>query len=342
MHGLVAAGGVAQLEVNGFCHAIVDAGISLESIDQFHAQVSWPCASRHNLPPQFFQTCAAEEPSGHIKAFAAETLSAVTVLAAFAVMVLQPAGSLPVHCTSMLLLATILDCFGFEAVALAHLDFLGDNVQRHHLLVVEVYGHIIAKFKMHQIYHCLHNFRKQRKLMSCFPMERKHKTAKALATHTKGTNWQNQVLKRSILDTFNAFDAGLVKEDLRAARHAPHLRPYLQFHCPDVLDDVEVAKQMRSGIGFVTAGTLVMLLVNGDNRLGVTKMFIGGTSLSLGEKQFCVVYERLVKTSPTTWAPSAEMHCCLSSSLVCTLPFFQLRCGGLRPLLPRLPSLNVV
>ena len=242
----------------------------------------------------------------------------------------------------MLLLATILDCFVFEAVALAHLDFLDDSVQRHHLLVVEVYGHIIAKFKMHQIYHCLQNFRKWRKLMSCFPMERKHKTAKALAIHTKGTNWQNQVLKRSILDTFNAFDAGLVKEDLRAARPAPHLRPYLQFHCPDVLDDVEVAKQMRTGIGFVAAGTLVMLLVNGDNRLGVTKMFIGGTSLSLGEKQFCVVYERLVKTSPTTWAPSAEMHCCLSNSLVCTLPFFQLRCGGLRPLLPRLPSLNVV
>ena len=276
MHGLVASGGVAQLEVNGFCHAIVHAGISLESIDQIHAQVSWPCASRRDLPPKFFQKRVAEEPSGHIKAFAAETLSAVTVLAAFAVMVLQPAGSLPVHCTSMLLLATILDCFVFEAVALAHLDSLDDNVQRHHLLVVEVYGHIIVKFKMHQTYHCLQNFRKQLKLMSCFPMERTHKTAKALAIHTKGANWQNQVLKRSILDTFNAFDAGLVKEDLRAALPAPHLQPYLQFHCPDVLDGVEVAKQMRNGIGFVTAGTLVMLLVNGDNRLGVTKMFIGG------------------------------------------------------------------
>ena len=188
MHGLVASGGVAQLEVNGFCHAIVHAGISLESIDQFHAQVLWPCASRRDLSPQFFQKRVAEEPSGHIKAFAAETLSAVTVLAAFAVMVLQPAGSLPVHCTSMLLLATILDCFGFEAVALAHLDFLDDNVQRHHLLVVEVYGHIIAKFKMHQIYHCLQNFRKQRKLMSCCPMERKHKTAKGVGQPHQGHN----------------------------------------------------------------------------------------------------------------------------------------------------------
>ena len=36
MRGLVASGGVAQLEVNGFCHAIVHAGTSLESIDQFH------------------------------------------------------------------------------------------------------------------------------------------------------------------------------------------------------------------------------------------------------------------------------------------------------------------
>ena len=74
MHVLVASGGVAQYEVNGFLAAIQDIGIKLEQIDSFSSAVVMP-KSRGQLPKRFFEEGYNPEDKSHIKCFACELLT---------------------------------------------------------------------------------------------------------------------------------------------------------------------------------------------------------------------------------------------------------------------------
>jgi len=80
MHGLCASGGVGQYTLNGFVHAVKEAGIPTEDLDAFQSKIKWPSHSRH-LSKDFFCKRPSDDPKGHIKAFAGETLQAVQCMA---------------------------------------------------------------------------------------------------------------------------------------------------------------------------------------------------------------------------------------------------------------------
>ena len=80
MHCLLASSGVSQYECKAFVLACIAEGITAEELDAFQAKVVWPKKSRQNLPPKFFRSRVVHKPDKHIRAFAGETLSAITVL----------------------------------------------------------------------------------------------------------------------------------------------------------------------------------------------------------------------------------------------------------------------
>ena len=118
MHTAVASGGVAQYEVNAFCLALLDEGLTLESLDEFQQSIHWPPKSNRGLKKDFFQQRIQKERTGHVKCFGGECISAVIALALFAERCLEPAGKLLQHARSMRLLNQIIDiCHsGDEAV----------------------------------------------------------------------------------------------------------------------------------------------------------------------------------------------------------------------------------
>lgn len=150
MHVLVASGGVAQYEVNGFLAAIQDIGIKLEQIDSFSSAVVMP-KSRGQLPKMFFEERYNPEDKSHIKCFACELLTSIPILVLFDNIVLQPPGKLLQHCDCLGYMADILGILTHhDAVELA--PKLQVITEAHNRLFVDLYSNC-TKPKYHWLYH---------------------------------------------------------------------------------------------------------------------------------------------------------------------------------------------
>ena len=82
-------GGIGQYELNGFVLALGDYDISAGDIDEWIFSVNAPRGMK-TLPRRFFATRIVPRRNAHIRAFAAETLSAITLLGFFVDVVVQP------------------------------------------------------------------------------------------------------------------------------------------------------------------------------------------------------------------------------------------------------------
>eukprot|EP00959_Pyramimonas_sp_CCMP1952_P412512 8644358-Pyramimonas_sp.AAC.1 len=82
MHIICASGGIGQFHINALAHVLVDCHITtLEKLDEFSQEVMSCNTSRHQkLPKTFFQDRVQDSRQGHLKAFAAETITAITVV----------------------------------------------------------------------------------------------------------------------------------------------------------------------------------------------------------------------------------------------------------------------
>ena len=97
MHNWCSSGGIGQYHLNGFVQEIsTSLNMKLEELDEFASKVRLPKSSPR-LPRHFFRDHIVSGPGRHIRAFAAEVLGAVHVLAMFVQLVLKPVGILQEH-----------------------------------------------------------------------------------------------------------------------------------------------------------------------------------------------------------------------------------------------------
>ena len=113
MHVLVAAGGVAQYELNELAKQLKGAGMAWSTIDTFGQVLRLP--KRHGkLPAHFWQDRVNMDDSTPIKCFASEALVAAPTLTLFVSAVVQPLGLLPDHCLCTQYLGDIMDAKSAE------------------------------------------------------------------------------------------------------------------------------------------------------------------------------------------------------------------------------------
>ena len=152
-HCLTASGGVAQYHVNEYVRIIQDHGLSLEQLDTFKNEITWPAGERkHALTKPFCQDRWNPRYGKHFKAFASEMLSCVTVLVAFTQQVLIPAGILGPHVECFLLLASIMDIYNMGDNAVNHVRELDSQSQTY----VEMFDALypwLAIPKLHMLLH---------------------------------------------------------------------------------------------------------------------------------------------------------------------------------------------
>eukprot|EP00959_Pyramimonas_sp_CCMP1952_P010723 224521-Pyramimonas_sp.AAC.1 len=75
MHALVASGGIAQFEVNDVLRQLASRGVPTNTIDDFHASITWPFRGG-NLPKGFFSNRLGSQ-NKPLRCFPSETLAAV-------------------------------------------------------------------------------------------------------------------------------------------------------------------------------------------------------------------------------------------------------------------------
>jgi len=199
MHCLLSSGGVAQYNVNYLCLELVNSGTSLENIDTFASEVSWP-SSRPRLQKTFFQERTVNG-DGHIRAFASEMLGVISVLGLFLDVVVKPVGVLKPHTDCFDVLRRIIAMLLLGDAVAAATDELQRLARMHHEAFDAVYPGCI-KPKMHYLKHAIECIGKHRVNLSCFGPERRHKDAKTIAAFSY-KNVGKAMLTRIMYDWVN-------------------------------------------------------------------------------------------------------------------------------------------
>jgi hypothetical protein len=176
MHGYVASGGIAQYELNQIVRVIVAENVALEEIDSWITQIQLP-RGMCKLKRCFFATRIVDRPDAHIKAFAAEVLTAVTLLGFFLDAIVAP--------MKLAILQPYIDCFVMlriiftilQRADIQDLELLKDATQTHHSLYMELYP-LCLKPKLHAVAHIYDFWKRWHRLLSCFAPERHHRCMK--------------------------------------------------------------------------------------------------------------------------------------------------------------------
>ena len=172
MHNLCASGGVVQYHINNFCIALVEAGMSLAHLDEFQQTVQLP-KSHTKLSKSFFRDRTSTNPAAHIKAFAGEVLSIMTILQLFVALVLNPIGAIRRHASLVVRGGEVLEILRIGDGAVRHVDRLRDLCLRYHTEFACLMPQCV-KPKMHYLHHTVEQLAGHRCNVSCFAPERKH------------------------------------------------------------------------------------------------------------------------------------------------------------------------
>ncbi len=196
MHSLWASGGVAQYELNQFIVAVVDVGVSWEQLQTWLDLFVFPPGRQHLKSFKLSDRVVAG-PDSHLRGFAGEVLSLVTVFAQFGLMCLQPRGLLLPNVRSLCLLARLRDYF--QAGEQSWLDpTQAREVNReHHQLFVQLYPSCV-KPKLHFIWHLFDSHLDFQVRLSSFATERKHKLGKGIGAFAF-RNLTKTILTRAML-----------------------------------------------------------------------------------------------------------------------------------------------
>jgi hypothetical protein len=126
-----------------------------------------------------------------LKTFAGEQLSMLPILVA----IMEDANieNLHEHTRCLKLMSDIVGicCLGPHA-CMPHLDLLQSTIVRHHQLFVKVYGGRGIKPKFHHTLHLVEDARDLGCMLSCFAMERKHRTIKT-ACHNAYRHFEHTI-----------------------------------------------------------------------------------------------------------------------------------------------------
>ena len=353
MHTLIASGGVAQHHISAFLMALIIAmRVTLEDVDRWCAQIRWPHDMQHLLSKSFFTsrvTLKISKKQASLRAFANETLSAITALLLFWEVELEPEGKLLRHGRCLRLLKWILDILfymGDEAVK--HAGALAKLMEEYGDLFLELYPIHFVKPKFHWMFHIPLALARFGLCLNCMAPERMHKAALALAGHVAASKEPDRYLlerqSEALLEDMKSPDMFNETFLLPHWEPAPELHSALvhldpdgqgQTFDPTHSSNILVSKALRTRCGTVKQGALVLL--HGS---------------AIGQVQYCGLYEKLGSGSVThfiVYRPFSpvgagfykDVGCghviCSSDSIQRLLPYYVSSSGGVHGVHPLLP-----
>lgn len=185
MH-IFCVGGIANLEIQQLLNALREQGVQPKVITAFFEEITLP--SMHGVIQAEWLTVSrlgkpAEDRDGW-KGFAGEVLTMVQLLAFFLELAVVPLGILPEHCKCFLLLARLMRLLSVGTDKPAqHSALMGRLLDQHADLFRRLYPDVI-KPKYHHAFHLKDHLSSLGKLLSCWSLERKHRTTKKYASQT--------------------------------------------------------------------------------------------------------------------------------------------------------------
>ena len=189
MHTMVSQG-VAGTHIALFLHVLSCNGITLDKIASYAARFHLP-KGRGKVDLTWF--AAHRVSDDHLRSFASEVLNMCPIIQAFLDDMVRPMGLLLEHVRCFTLLHTILQVFCLGPTrSVRHIDLVRESVIEHNRLFARLYPSGV-KPKFHQMFHIAENMSTLGVLLSCFPMERKHRSVKSAALHVF-RNFEHTVL----------------------------------------------------------------------------------------------------------------------------------------------------
>ena len=203
-HNLFASGGVFQYGVNQVVRDMLAINVGFDHIERIQANISSKMIK--SLRRTYFRDRIVKKKAKHIKSFASELMSAITVLAFVADLVLSPANKLPRQRRLIELMLDITTLLNMGDAAVKFASELDAWLAEHNKLFLELYPQC-AKPKIHLVRHTKEAFEQHRVNISCGPGERLHRRSKAIAKHSFN-KFNATVLKRLV-----HFQAGALNDD---------------------------------------------------------------------------------------------------------------------------------
>ena len=189
MHSLV-SNGVAGHEMTFLFLALNEIGIKNSMLQEFAMRFTLPKAHGTVGPGWFLPDRIGPD---QLKSFASEQLNMIPLVQAFLDDVIAPTGQLTDHrkCFRLLYVIVSILCKG-PAKSMRHIGELQRSIIEHGDLYAKLYPKVV-KPKFHQLLHIPEQMADMGSLLSCFPLERKHRSVKSVALHVY-RNFEHTVL----------------------------------------------------------------------------------------------------------------------------------------------------
>ena len=336
MHSVCASGGVGQYVLNAFVQVLLHENdhLTLEDLDQFCRRIIWPPG--RELPKDFFQNRINMKEGTHLKAFAGEVITATRALSFFAEETLLPKGIMPEHCRCLQMLQAILDILALGDEAVERADQLQDLLVAHHKLALKLYGAGVLKVKPHLMLHVPGQFKLHEVNFSCFPMERKHKTANKAGARQSGMHFQLGILRVCCREQLHQIQEHPAQKFylLEPCFEASALEPILPSVAGLLPGTPSASKSMQTGCGVVKVGFVLLFVVGGRQVIGVAQCF-ASCSRPVGlDLRYLALVSRCDEVSPGAFAPTSQLMLVDASDLKAVLAYGQSGGNKIRPLLP--------
>lgn len=343
-HCFAASSGVSQYEC-GFVLACIAEGITAQELDTFQAKVVWPKQARQNLPPKFFRSRVVHKPDKYVRAFAGETLSAITVLCWYFLLYMKPRQQLVERGERLLVIQFIRDLlFLLADKAVLLVDKLSEIIVLHANLILRVYGVGVAKWKFHALFHlstCLINFSVN---LNCFRGERMHVLPNQIGQHIRRLGGKEAYVIRRVLGEVLDFTPQEFQEYfLDKPSPAPSLKVLLVQLVPDVGADVCASSSMECGkVGRVHQGDLVAFSNQvGETRIGRVICLVSCNQVRRPGLLHYVCFAEFQQQGPLEWAEvHGDNRLVLASNVKIKVPYIQSRPGLVVPFSPDPLALN--
>ena len=325
MHTLVASGGIAQFQLNKLLLLLGMHGFDPEAIDEWVQSLTMPKAYT-KLKKTFFVDRFVPKPAAHIRAFAAEMLTAIVVLDMFLDIVIAPMNiaALTDHISCFTLLACLTAIL--QKGDIAQVADLRIAVRSHHRLFLQLYEDVF-KTKGHFLHHVADDWVFWGVLISCFAPERTHQVMKKVMkfSYAKATKTTLAYAVNTWFDKINgvhafepehfmgvvyAVNAGpeiSIRAGLaRVSQWSKRLRtPLGQLAEGDLVRYSSAETPISSGFGFVVGFALLQLRNGSSVFAAVLKLCVHNAA---GRLQSTISYGLIMSDQVSAMVPYADMR----------------------------------
>ena len=337
MHVLVSHG-LADVELGLFGEALVQAGISIQNLEDFVREFQ---GLSHKFGKNFL-TKRLKGDGVAFKGFSSELLDLLPLIKAFVDMVLVPTGTLKPQCDSFMELCNIVDFMTLGDKALNYVDALKKTIEKHHSLFLTAYDSQNCTPKFHYTMHLPHVLQQLNINVSCFVTERKHRLSKLIASRTFA-NFENTLLRDFLLRTVDEYNDQSVLDMETLEKDVPLQNQQLLEAFVDAVPNttqIFASTSARIAVGTVKRNTLVLVKTDDNFQVAKTNCFFK-FEFENEEPQFMVYAWMFEQVSPSVWNPLPEPAVIIPTSCIkAVLAFAPLPNGNVRIVEPSLMRLG--